>query len=66
MPEKYPRETEVIDSCRGKTGYYAITRLRVPGGWLVTLSIRDDNGNSVAVCFLPDPAHEWKLEQEGS
>lgn len=40
-------------------------RLRVPGGWLVrtglSLTNRRGLGTGVALCFLPDPEHEWEV-----
>ncbi|KKL18483.1 hypothetical protein LCGC14_2475060, partial [marine sediment metagenome] len=29
-------------------------RLAVPGGWLYRTAICDEDGNSVALCFVPD------------
>lgn len=35
-------------------------RLRVPGGWIVKTYERSrDSTSSQAICFFPDPNHEW-------
>lgn len=41
---------EQIDGAKPK-----LLRLRVPGGWLVTVS----GGASYPVTFYPDPEHVW-------
>lgn len=45
-------------------------RAKVIGGWLVEtiLCVSDTNREcspkSIAVCFVPDPNHEWQLEKD--
>ena len=56
---KYPREWEKITVCVG--------RLKVFGGWLVNSSrweITSSIYASQTMCFVPDPNHEWELEEE--
>jgi hypothetical protein len=40
-------------------------RMRVPGGWLVRSTARESGEAEVtiaiAIVFLPDPGHEWRL-----
>lgn len=36
---------------------FTVKRLRVPGGWLVTV----DNGTTLQVVVIPDPIHQWPL-----
>lgn len=36
-------------------------RRRVPGGWLVRTFYDQYHGGGDALCFLPDPNHEWKV-----
>ena len=46
------------DSGRWETVYGSkpkLLRLRVPGGWLVTIR----GGYSYPVTFYPDPEHKW-------
>ena len=35
----------------------SVARLKVFGGWL----IRTTGYSAVAICFYPDPNHDWKL-----
>lgn len=51
---KYPRTWEDLS--------LLINRLKVPGGWIVRTSRAD--GNDACQSFLPDPNHEWDLEDE--
>jgi hypothetical protein len=51
-------QTEITDqSDPGMALYKApeIFRSKIPGGWLIFLSLSNING----VTFLPDPEHEW-------
>jgi len=51
-------QTEITDqSDPGISPYRApdIFRSKIPGGWLIFLSLSNING----VTFLPDPEHEW-------
>lgn len=43
---------EKIDECT--------ERARVHKGWLVR-HWSDDGGTRMAICFVPDPMHGWKL-----
>lgn len=38
-------------------GAFELQRIKVPYGWLIRTS---NCGEGIAVCFYPDPAHEWK------
>ena len=38
--------------------YGSLERRSVPGGWLVRTSY---NMEGVAMCFYPDPNHEWTI-----
>ena len=51
-PTRYPREFEAMN--------YSTARLKVPGGWVVESA----DECTVAICFVPDPKHEWILEVE--
>ena len=51
---KYSREWEAINK---KGGAF---RLKVHGGWIFT----DGYEGSIMCCFVPDPNHEWELEDE--
>lgn len=43
-------------------------RLKVPNGWIVRSKVRycnpSENCGSESMCFVPDPTHEWRLEDE--
>lgn len=42
-------------------------RAQVPGGWLVrAILLLDGTVLSVALCFVPDAAHEWQLDASDS
>lgn len=43
-------------------------RAKVPGGWLVQTESwwHDPYGKSVALTFVPDPAHEWLMGDDGT
>lgn len=51
--KKYPRQWEEVGS------YPYFFRLQVHGGWLVAAEFHDDT----TICFVPDPNHEWNLEE---
>jgi hypothetical protein len=53
-PQNYPRKLEVVHRSSD------IYRLKVPGGWLVLL-FGTQEGSAL---FIPDPNHEWVLEDE--
>ena len=60
-PGIYPRKWEKVSE--------ATIRLKVPGGWLVeTFQSASLNyhsvSTSVSIVFLPDPHHEWILEEK--
>lgn len=61
-PKKYPREWERLAEKS------VLSRLRIHGGWLVFMkeSIGARNGVAMtsALTFIPDPNHEWILEDE--
>jgi hypothetical protein len=41
-----------------------LERARVFGGWLIrTISGDDDSGSFYSITFIPDPKHEWKIEE---
>ena len=47
---------EVIKTSGGTNSYVSrIERAKVPGGWLVSVSIGDSGG----LTFYPDPTHQW-------
>lgn len=58
---------EPIDSWSNEEGeYYILSRLKVPGGWLVKVSekqVRGDEGISVSnsICFYPDTYSKWDI-----
>lgn len=62
---KYPRKLEIvlIDIYEG---IYYLCRLKVPGGWIVTEESGPEKHGPFAtsMCFVPDPNHEWELEDE--
>ena len=37
-------------------------RMKVPGGWLVSIWHKDDNSSSVAIVFVPDSEHVWEIK----
>lgn len=41
-------------------------RIKTPQGWIVGMFVSNlpHLPNSVSVCFVPDPNHEWILEEE--
>lgn len=43
---------------------FATARAKVPGGWLVSHSIRVRNEVATSTCFLPDETHEWENVEE--
>lgn len=43
-------------------GYVYSARLKVPGGWLVRSTSYGYHGAGVAMHFVDDPSHGWKLE----
>ncbi|MDP2940511.1 MAG: hypothetical protein Q8O13_10665 [Candidatus Omnitrophota bacterium] len=64
MKEKYPRAWEEVSKEEAISLH--TYRLRVYGGWLVRTFGRSESSNviSQAVCFVPDEAGHWKLEEE--
>lgn len=53
---------EHIVKTEGGGALYGTFRMKVPGGWVVKQVIQQGTA-SVALCFVPDPGHEWKLEE---
>lgn len=55
----------VTEGLTNDTGYSTTTqRMSVPSGWLVRTIARDtahEGYPAIAVAFLPDEAHTWKL-----
>jgi hypothetical protein len=37
----------------------SIHRAPVPGGWLVAVFYNSGHAGGPAICFYPDPKHEW-------
>lgn len=60
---KYPRDFEAVIN----TEYTAMTRLKVPTGWIVSEYTVIDKQlcSSGSTFFVPDPKHEWVLEDKG-
>ncbi len=50
MNEKHSGTWEIVHKSSPR-----LLRLKVPGGWLVTIS----GGFSPPITFYPDPEHEW-------
>lgn len=50
----------------GKMIYAEITqRLKVKGGWLIKTLYHNNIGNALSnMVFIPDPSHEWSLNEE--
>jgi hypothetical protein len=46
----------VWEMIEAEPSYRQIERAKVPGGWLVRMSVGDGGG----ITFVPDPKHEWK------
>jgi hypothetical protein len=48
---------------------WVITRMRVPGGWLVTNVVRlngvKETSISLSTIFVSDPGGGWKIDNEG-
>lgn len=38
-------------------------RGKVPGGWIVNSLLGSDKGVALTSVFVPDPNHEWKLDE---
>lgn len=38
-------------------------RLKVFGGWVFEDWTTTNNGDRLAICFIPDPQHNWKLNE---
>ncbi len=39
-------------------------RLKVWGGWVVeSWAVTGEGGDRIALCFVPDEKHEWKLTE---
>jgi len=49
----YPREWEEVGACT--------YRMPVVGGWLVHYGVSGDLAMTVAMVFIPDPTHRWRL-----
>lgn len=46
---------------------FAVYRAKVPGGWLVTLSVHNRGpaiGKVEGITFVPDPEYQWYEEAE--
>lgn len=56
---KYPRKWEDITN----DTYAGCSRLKIHGGWLVVSWA--SNSVHENILFIPDPKHEWDLEEEG-
>jgi hypothetical protein len=41
-----------------------VDRLKIYGGWLVCAAMYNDENNNLVMSFVPDPNHEWELEEE--
>ncbi len=52
--KKYPRKYETISRY--------LFRLKLPGGWIFTDCDCEHNKNLQSSVFIPDPNHEWNLE----
>lgn len=53
--DEFPSTWEVVSTDKD----YESLRLRVPGGWV--LSIRDQTNNDTNALFIADPSNFWKL-----
>ena len=46
----------------------SLYRLKIFGGWLVSeisdVDTVDANNQVTSICFVPDPKHEWDLNEE--
>jgi len=58
MSDSYSAVWEVIQ----KNGFETLSRMRVPGGWLVKYRVMQYQGASFYFTFVPDPDHSWKVE----
>ena len=56
---KKEKDIVFIDSTTNHAGF-SLRRAKVPGGWLVGLA------PDLALCFYPDPNHEWYGQSLGS
>lgn len=67
MNKKYPRQGEIISQGDGQL----TSRLKVHGGWIFHSFFIEEDGmvrmkaSSETSCFIPDPNHEWELEDAG-
>lgn len=41
-------------------------RLKVFKGWIVETWAESQGGDRLAICFVPDQWHEWKLNENNS
>lgn len=60
---KQKPEWEGVTQCAHRNSYECTDRMRVPGGWIVREQSGGENEISVALCFVPDPNHEWEIEK---
>lgn len=58
MTEEKKMPLLVFEALNSQGNAGTMSRAKVPDGWLVRM---DDSGPgySIAVCFVPDPRHEW-------
>lgn len=47
----------MIEAEKLNTRYFDIYRIKVPGGWLVT--VKTTYSEAPSVTFYPDPQHKW-------
>lgn len=62
MPEnQMPLVWELVEHTKSHVlaGPAAVSRAKVPGGWLMWLDSHHGSGAS-GVTFIPDPQHLWK------
>lgn len=58
-----------IENVFSQTDHYVthdISRIQVPGGWLITYALKVRDEISTALCFLPDPDYDWELMEDES
>lgn len=56
---------ETIDKhIRGTANWEETKRAKVPGGWVLRVQGCHDLEYVSNLCFIPDPLHEWEVEDD--
>jgi len=56
--DEYPKTmTQIIDDHD-----IVVLRVKVPGGWLVTIRDSEPSTEQSTTILIPDPQHHWTLE----